>query len=392
VVAAVSEEIAEEALDLIEDEYEELPAAFTVEQALAPGFPPIHDKDSNIVVDPITVKRGDVERGFREADVIVEGTYEMGRPTPAYMEPNVCVSKWDEDRLTMWISTQTPFMVRGSLAEVLGLPHVAVVVLIAGGTVDRRALAAELDGTRAAFGLPPDPESAMPHRRLILEPAPAGFRDPADPLPAQARRIRPAVVEADPPPIPADASTARTLAWLDGRPVRPVVWFTLGTIFHQESGDLFTRAMVGLGRLHASVVITVGREVDPAELGPPPANVLVERFVPQQVLLPRCDLLVCHAGSGSVLGALAFGVPMLLLPMGADQPANADRSVALGVAMALDPLTATPGDVASAARELLTDPRFGRAAEPFRRACAALPTADDAVGWIRTHCSHPSGS
>jgi len=277
-------------------------------------------------------------------------------------------------------------------AEVLGLPHVAVVVLIAGGTVDRRALAAELDGTRAAFGLPPDPQSAMPHRRLILEPAPAGFRDPADPLPAQARRIRPAVVEADPPPIPADASTARTLAWLDGRPVRPVVWFTLGTIFHQESGDLFTRVMAGLGRLHASVVITVGREVDPAELGPPPANVLVERFVPQQVLLPRCDLLVCHAGSGSVLGALAFGVPMLLLPMGADQPANADRSVALGVAMVLDPLTATPGDVASAARQLLTDPRFGRAAEPLRRACAALPTADDAVGWIRTLGSHPSGS
>ena len=130
VVAAVSEEIAEEALDLIEVEYDELPAAFTVEQALAPGFPPIHDKDSNLVVDPIVVKRGDVERGFAEADVIVEGTYEMGRPTPAYMEPNICVADWRDDRLTMWISTQTPFMVRGSLAEVLGLPLTKVRVLV----------------------------------------------------------------------------------------------------------------------------------------------------------------------------------------------------------------------------------------------------------------------
>ena len=52
-----------------------------------------------------------------EADLVVEGTYAMGRPTPAYMEPNVCVCRWDDDRLTVWISTQTPFMVRGSLAD-----------------------------------------------------------------------------------------------------------------------------------------------------------------------------------------------------------------------------------------------------------------------------------
>ena len=130
VVAATGEEIAEEALDLIDVEYEELPAAFTVEQALAPGFPSIHEKTGNLVVDPILVKRGDVDKGFAEADLILEGTYEMGRPTPAYMEPNVCVCQWDDDRLTVWISTQTPFMVRGILAEVLGLPHHKVRVLV----------------------------------------------------------------------------------------------------------------------------------------------------------------------------------------------------------------------------------------------------------------------
>ena len=134
-VAAVSEEIAEEALDLIEVEYEELPAAFTVEQAMAPGAPAIHQRKDNLVADPVLVKRGDVERGFKEADLIIEGMYEMGRPTPAYMEPNVCVCKWDYDsdsdgKLTIWISTQTPFMVRGILAEVLGLPHTKVKVLV----------------------------------------------------------------------------------------------------------------------------------------------------------------------------------------------------------------------------------------------------------------------
>lgn len=130
-VAAASEEIAEEALDLIEVEYEELPAAFTVEQALAPDAPLIHPKNNNLVVEPIVVRRGDIERGFAEADLIVEGTYEMGRPTPAYMEPNVCACKWDDEgKLTVWISTQTPFMVRGILAEVLGLPYHKVRVLV----------------------------------------------------------------------------------------------------------------------------------------------------------------------------------------------------------------------------------------------------------------------
>jgi len=128
-VAAESEEIADEALDLIEVEYEELPALLTVENALASSVL-IHDTKNNLVTDPVRVKRGDVEKGFAEADLVIEGTYEMGRPTPAYMEPNVCVAQWQEDRLTMWISTQTPFMVRGILAEVLGLPLAKVRVLV----------------------------------------------------------------------------------------------------------------------------------------------------------------------------------------------------------------------------------------------------------------------
>jgi len=130
-VAAVSEEIAEEALDLIEVEYEELPSAISVEQALAPGAPVIHQSKDNLVAPPVLVKRGDIEHGFAQADLIVEGTFELGRPTPAYMEPNVCVCQWDDEgKLTVWISTQTPFMVRGILAEVLGVPLSKVRVLV----------------------------------------------------------------------------------------------------------------------------------------------------------------------------------------------------------------------------------------------------------------------
>lgn len=133
VVAATTAEIAEAALDLIEVDYEPLPAVFTVEDALAPGAPLLHEvgPGGNLVIPPFRVTRGDVERGFAEADLIVEGEYEGGRPTPAYMEPNVCVCHWDGNgRLTVQLSTQTAFMVRGIMAEVLGLPLHQVRVLV----------------------------------------------------------------------------------------------------------------------------------------------------------------------------------------------------------------------------------------------------------------------
>ena len=132
-VAAVSEEIAEEALELIEVEYEALPAVFTVQDAMRPGAPLLHDvgPGHNLVLPPVIVKRGDIERGFAEADFVLEGEFELGRPTPAYMEPNVCVCQWDgNDKLTVWASTQTAFMVRGILAEVLGVPLHRVRVLV----------------------------------------------------------------------------------------------------------------------------------------------------------------------------------------------------------------------------------------------------------------------
>ncbi|MDE2613764.1 MAG: molybdopterin-dependent oxidoreductase [Burkholderiales bacterium] len=132
VVAATSDEIAEQALDLIEVEYEPLPALLTVEDAMRAGAPRIHDTNpsGNDVLEPVRVRRGDPERGFAEADLIVEGEYEGGRPTPAYMEPNVCMCQFDASgALTVWISTQTAFMVRGIMAEVLGLPLHKVRVL-----------------------------------------------------------------------------------------------------------------------------------------------------------------------------------------------------------------------------------------------------------------------
>jgi MGT family glycosyltransferase len=123
----------------------------------------------------------------------------------------------------------------------------------------------------------------------------------------------------------------------------------------------------------------VGRDIDPDELGSQPANVHVERFMPQAALLPHCDLVVSHAGSGSVLGALAHGLPLVLIPIGADQPLNAARCQALGVAEVLDAVGATPEMVRAAVLSVLADAGFRGTAARIRDEIAALPGPECAV-------------
>jgi putative selenate reductase molybdopterin-binding subunit len=132
-VAAESPQIAEQALSLIEVEYEELPAIFDPEDAKKPRAPIIHDEPDYVNFadsDPsrnlaaeIRIDIGDVEHGFAEADHIFEGVYEVPKVSPAHIEPHVVTTWWDsDDRLVIRTSTQVPFHVRRQIAPVLGLP------------------------------------------------------------------------------------------------------------------------------------------------------------------------------------------------------------------------------------------------------------------------------
>ncbi len=132
-VAAETEEIAYQALKLIEVEYEELPAILDPADAMKPGATQIHDEpeyvnfaDSNPAKNlaaELRIDIGDVEKGFAEADFIFEGDYEVPKVQQAHIEPHVVVTYWDEDdRLVIRTSTQVPFHTRRVLAPVLGLP------------------------------------------------------------------------------------------------------------------------------------------------------------------------------------------------------------------------------------------------------------------------------
>ncbi len=121
-VAAEDEEIAEEALRLIEVEYKELPAVFSPVEALKEGAPKVHEQ-GNMVLH-FKIRKGDVEKGFEEADVIVENTYNTHRVYHAYLETEAGIGELDEaGNLTIWSGNQYPIRTRWQVAHVLGIPE-----------------------------------------------------------------------------------------------------------------------------------------------------------------------------------------------------------------------------------------------------------------------------
>lgn len=255
-------------------------------------------------------------------------------------------------------------------AERLGLPYASVLVIAAGSFVRREVVSEPLEELRAEFGLPPDPHLEMLSRYLVLSPFPPSYRDPTFPLPATAHAIRPLSL--------VTGSNITQLPWLIP-PDKPTVYFTLGTVFNLESGDLFERVLAGLRNLPINVFATVGREIDPAGFGSQPANIHIARYISQSAVLPYCTAVVSHGGSGSVMGTLAHGLPMVLLPLGADQPYNAARCAQLGVAQVLDAVEATPESVGAAVTMVMANPSYRQAAGRIQGEIAALLEPAQAV-------------
>ncbi|NHZ71657.1 MAG: molybdopterin-dependent oxidoreductase [Aquificales bacterium] len=130
-VAADMPEIAEQALKLIQVEYEVLTPVFDENDAIKLGAPVIHDEDDTEdihdagrnIVHHIEAEVGDVEQGFKEADHVFERSYYVHQVHAAPIEPHIAISWWDEDeRLVIRSSTQVPFHVRRMVAPLLGLP------------------------------------------------------------------------------------------------------------------------------------------------------------------------------------------------------------------------------------------------------------------------------
>jgi UDP:flavonoid glycosyltransferase YjiC (YdhE family) len=271
-------------------------------------------------------------------------------------------------------------------AERAGIPLVVVNVIASGALVRTEHVAAPLARLREANGLPWRSDVLdMLAGDLVISPFPPCLRDPAFPLPPDAVSLRHEG---------ADDTVGHPAAdWLADAGEGSRIYLTLGTIFNKESGDVFARALEGLQQLPARVLATIGHDIDPSSIPIHADNLRIEPYVPQTAALAHADLVVNHAGSGSVIGALAHALPLLTIPMGADQELNAARLTALGAGVSVDAVSFTPADIRAAASDVLCSQPTRSAAQRIRQAIEALPVAASVVPRLEQLISeHPAAS
>lgn len=224
---------------------------------------------------------------------------------------------------------------------------------------DDRAGASGADVDGAVLGGPALGTSALAASALV-----ARFRDPS--------------LGARPDPLP---------PWWPGDD-RPLLYVSFGSVAAQvpAAAPIYDVALDAVADLPARVLLTTGHGGLPTPRATPP-NVCVREWVPQADVLPHADAVLCHGGSGTTLGALAAGVPLVITPLFADQPHNARSVAAAGAGIAVLPRRCTGAplgevaeeDLRSALASVLADPGYGRAARAIAQEIGQLPPADDAV-------------
>ena len=255
-------------------------------------------------------------------------------------------------------------------AEVAGVPHVRVAVHQRGVEERICSLAAEpIDSLRQTAGLPADTGAALRAEKTFTS-FPESFEGP--PAAEAARpvyRVGPIT----------ELTSAASSAWQPNPDGLPLVYITFGTVATTVpvAQQLYRTAIAAVADLPVRVLLTTGRGFDVAILGRVPANVQVEAWVPQAEVFRHTAVMVCHGGSGTVLGGLAAGIPQVVVPLGADQPLNAQSIAAIGAGLSLNKPDAPT--LRAAIQRVLSDPGFRDAARVTSREMFTLHSIDEAA-------------
>ncbi len=272
-------------------------------------------------------------------------------------------------------------------AEHLGLPHANVSpgMWEKGESVWMEGASKYLDPIRQSWGLAPDPtlESLYPYLSICYSPPSLASIDLDKPrsLPPNTHFIRRQFYD--------QADGAGLPEWVRAMPDQPVVYVTLGTMVNNMPGGnyypaVFQAIIAGLRDEPVNLIVTLGREKDPADFGPQPPNVHIERYIPQSLMFPYCDLVISHGGSNTVLQTLDAGLPMVMVPLIADQFMNAGlcRLAKFGEVVELGDLS--PESIRSAARKTLDDPAYRQNVARLRDEMHAQPSIDHAVELVES--------
>ena len=268
-------------------------------------------------------------------------------------------------------------------AEHLGLPYATVAFAAALQSMARfeQEAAAHLDPIRQHWNLAPDPALTALYRHLYLAYSPPSLSlqavDAAGvpaPIPPTTHFIRPEFFDqAEAIPLP---------AWIAQLPAQPTVYVTLGTEVNKEPTlypSVLQTIITGLRDAPLNLIVTLGRDKDPADFGPQPPNVHIERYIPQSALLRCCDLMVMHGGSNSLLAAIDAALPLVVVPLIADQFFNAEVAQRVGLGQVVQQEHLTPDSIRTAVEEVLNNPVYRQNARRLQAEMQALPDQQYAV-------------
>jgi UDP:flavonoid glycosyltransferase YjiC (YdhE family) len=285
------------------------------------------------------------------------GRIRGGAALPAMVE---AVAGWGADLVVHEISE----LAGPAAADRYGVPHARVGIGLAiGEHWGVQPMNEALDDLCGQIGAAGSRLERSPYLTL----APPSLEFPS-PQPSRALRFRePAGVR----PLP---------DWWSGSE-DPLVYVSFGSAAPRFDffGRLCRAVLDAVAGLPLRILFTIGDQSDPEGLGPLPASVHVERWVPQADVMPHAAAMVGHGGSGSTLIAMAAGVPLAVVPLFADQPHNAQRVAQIGAGIALEGGVEAVAEVPRAIRALLEEPRYLRQARRVAAEVAALPPVDDAV-------------
>ena len=248
-----------------------------------------------------------------DANIVVIGEI-FGRlnTTAALPKLRAAIEEWRPD-----VVLRDPNEYAGAVAaELHAVPHARVAICLASSEELALGLARRpLDAIREAEGLAPDPDASALRDSPWLTTFPAGLDEGHMP---DTHRFHDPAWDEEPKELP---------DWWPGRGDQPLVYVTFGSVAGQfpQALPAYGVALSAVAGLPVRVLLTVGRDLDLGALPETPDNVHVEPWVPQQDVLAHASAAVVHGGSGSTLGALAFGVPLVVIPLFADQPYNARR-------------------------------------------------------------------
>ena len=224
-------------------------------------------------------------------------------------------------------------------------------------------------------GVKPDPVAGL-YRTLCLDTTPPSLQDHES---AKSRDVIHTLRPVAEPPVPGEALPQ----WIENRRNVPLVYMTLGTNSGTNSDvSMFRSVIDGLEDMDVDVLITIGFGKDPATIGPLAKNIHVEYYVPQSLLLPHCSAVICHGGPGTILHSLAHGLPLLILPQGADQYVMGERVLAAGVGLRLVPADVNPSSVQASVLALLEETSYRTGAQNLEREIAEMPGPDEVIDLI----------